>query len=89
MEDDDVDGEKTVKKAAKRTEDFKSKGEVKIDEKSELRQLQPKREKLEGEKKYFRVELSNISSEEEGKELCSILSSRQFSCLLFNDLGGN
>ncbi len=46
-------------------------------------------EKLEGEKKYFRVELSNISSEEEGKELCSILSSRQFSCLLFNDLGGN
>ena len=46
-------------------------------------------EKLEGDKKYFRVELTNIGSEEEGKKLCSILSSRQFSCLLFNDLGAN
>ena len=44
-------------------------------------------EKLEGEKKYFRVELTNIGTEEEGKKLCSILSSRQFSCLLFNTLG--
>ncbi len=43
--------------------------------------------KLEGEKKVFRVELTDISSEEEGKKLCSILSSRQFSCLLFNEIG--
>ena len=42
-------------------------------------------EKLEGDKKLFRVQLTNISSEEEGKDLCSILSSRQFSCLLFKD----
>ena len=41
-------------------------------------------EKLEDQKKYFTVELVNIGSEEEGRKLCSILSSRQFSCLLFN-----
>ena len=46
-------------------------------------------EKLEGETIFFRVELTNIGSEEEGKKLCSILSSRQFSCLLLNDLGSN
>ncbi len=39
-------------------------------------------EQLEGEKTFFRVELTNVGSEEEGKNLCSILSSRQFSCLL-------
>ena len=43
--------------------------------------------KLEGEKKFFRVELMNISSIEEGKKLCSMLSSRQFSCLLVNEQG--
>ena len=42
-------------------------------------------EKLEGNKKLFRVQLINISSKEEGEKLCSILSSRQFSCLLFNE----
>ena len=42
-------------------------------------------EKLKGEKKLFRVELTNISSEEEGNKLCSILSGRQFSCLAFNE----
>ena len=42
-------------------------------------------EKLEGGKKFFRVQLVNISSKEEGEKLCSILSSRQFSCLLFNE----
>ena len=42
-------------------------------------------EKLEGDKKLFRVQLINISSKEEGEKLCSILSSRQFSCLLFNE----
>ncbi len=42
-------------------------------------------EQLEGETIFFRVELTNIGSEEEGKKLCSILSSRQFSCLLFNE----
>ncbi len=42
-------------------------------------------EKLEGERKTFRVELINISSKEDGKKLCSILSSRQFSCLLFEE----
>ena len=42
-------------------------------------------EKFEGDKKLFRVQLINISSKEEGEELCSILSSRQFSCLLFNE----
>ena len=42
-------------------------------------------EKVEGDKKLFRVQLINISSEEEGENLCSILSSRQFSCLLFKD----
>ena len=46
-------------------------------------------EQLEGETIFFRVELTNIGSEEEGKKLCSILSSRQFSCLLFNELGNN
>ncbi|MDC3076311.1 SPOR domain-containing protein [Paracoccaceae bacterium] len=42
-------------------------------------------ETVEGDKKFFRVQLTNISSEEEGEKLCSILSSRQFSCLLFNE----
>ena len=46
-------------------------------------------EQLEGETIFFRVELTNIGSEEEAKKLCSILSSRQFSCLLFNELGSN
>ena len=46
-------------------------------------------EQLEGETIFFRVELTNIGSEEEGKKLCSILSSRQFSCVLFNGLGSN
>ena len=46
-------------------------------------------EQLEGETTFFRVELTNIGSEEEGKKLCSILSSRQFSCLLLNELGSN
>ena len=42
-------------------------------------------EKLEGNKKLFRVQLINISSKEEGENLCSILSERQFSCLVFNE----
>ena len=42
-------------------------------------------EKLKGEKKLFRVELTNISSEEERDKLCSILSGRQFSCIAFNE----
>ena len=42
-----------------------------------------------GETIFFRVELTNIGSEEEGKKVCSILSSRQFSCLLLNELGSN
>ena len=46
-------------------------------------------EQLEGETIFFRVELTNIRSEEEGEKLCSILSSRQFSCLLLNDLDSN
>ena len=46
-------------------------------------------ERLKGETIFFRVELTNIGSEEEGEKLCSILSSRQFSCLLLNDLGSN
>ena len=46
-------------------------------------------EQLEGETIFFRVELTNIGSEEEGKKLCSILSSRQFSCLLFSELDSN
>ena len=46
-------------------------------------------EQLEGETIFFRVELTNIGSAEEGKKLCSILSSRQFSCLLFNEFGSN
>ena len=46
-------------------------------------------EQSEGETIFFRVELTNIRSEEEGEKLCSILSSRQFSCLLLNDLGSN
>ena len=46
-------------------------------------------EQSEGETIFFRVEMTNIGSEEEGEKLCSILSSRQFSCLLFNELGSN
>ena len=46
-------------------------------------------EQLEGETTFFRVELTNIGSEEEGKKVCAILSSRQFSCLLLNELGSN
>ena len=46
-------------------------------------------EQLEGETIFFRVELTNIGSEEEGKKVCAILSSRQFSCLLLNELGSN
>ena len=46
-------------------------------------------EQLEGETIFFRVELTNIGSEEEGKKVCAILSSRQFSCLLLNKLGSN
>ena len=46
-------------------------------------------EQLEGETIFFRVELTNIGSEKEGEKLCSLLSSRQFSCLLLNDLGSN
>ncbi len=46
-------------------------------------------EQLEGERNFFRVELTNLRSEEEGEKVCSILSSRQFSCLLLNDLGSN
>ena len=46
-------------------------------------------EQLEGETIFFRVELTNIGSEEEGKKVCSILSSRQFSCLLLDELGSN
>ena len=46
-------------------------------------------EQVEGENTFFRVELTNIGSEEEGKKLCSILSSRQFSCLLFSELDSN
>ena len=42
-------------------------------------------EKLEGDKIFFRVQLINISSKEEGEKLCSTLSSRQFSCLLFDE----
>ena len=42
-------------------------------------------ENVEGDKKFFRVQLTNISSEEDGEKLCAILSSRQFSCLLFNE----
>ncbi len=45
--------------------------------------------KPEGDKKTFRVQLLNIVSEEAGKKLCAILSSRQFSCLLFNESGEN
>tara|TARA_B100000989_G_scaffold258277_1_gene208117 strand:- start:126 stop:842 length:717 start_codon:yes stop_codon:yes gene_type:complete len=40
-------------------------------------------ENLEGDKKFFTVQLINIGSKEEGEKLCSMLSSRQFSCLLF------
>ena len=42
-------------------------------------------ENLEGDKKFFTVQLINIGSKEEGEKLCSMLSSRQFSCLLFNE----
>jgi hypothetical protein len=41
-------------------------------------------ENLEGDKKFFTVQLINIGTREEGEKLCSMLSSRQFSCLLFN-----
>lgn len=40
--------------------------------------------KFEDEKEFFTVELMSIGSEEEGAKLCSILSSREFSCLLLN-----
>ena len=46
-------------------------------------------EQLEGETIFFRVELTNIGSEEEAKKVCSILASRQFSCLLLSELGSN
>tara|TARA_B100000886_G_scaffold96612_1_gene64089 strand:- start:227 stop:958 length:732 start_codon:yes stop_codon:yes gene_type:complete len=46
-------------------------------------------EQSEDETTFYRVELTNIGSEEEGKKLCSVLSSRQFSCLLLNELGSN
>ena len=46
-------------------------------------------EKLEGERNFFTVQLIDIASEEEGEQLCSILSSRQFSCLLINEEGMN
>ena len=42
-------------------------------------------ENFEGDKKVFTVQLINIGSKEEGEKLCSMLSSRQFSCLLFNE----
>ena len=42
-------------------------------------------ENLEGDKKFFTVQLINIGSKEEGQKLCSMLSNRQFSCLLFNE----
>ena len=42
-------------------------------------------EKLEGDKKLFKVQLTNINSKEEGENLCSILSKRQFSCILFTE----
>ena len=42
-------------------------------------------ENLEGDKKFFTVQLINIGSKEEGEKLCSMLSSRQVSCLLFNE----
>ena len=42
-------------------------------------------ERLEGDKKLFKVELININSKEEGDNLCSILSKRQFSCILFKE----
>ena len=34
---------------------------------------------------FVTVQLINIGSKEEGEKLCSLLSSRQFSCLLFNE----
>ena len=42
-------------------------------------------EKLEGDKKLFRVQMINIKSKKEGENLCSILSKRQFSCILFKE----
>ena len=42
-------------------------------------------ENFEGDKKFFTVQLINIGSKEEGEKLCSMLSSRQFSCLVFNE----
>ena len=42
-------------------------------------------ENLEGDKKFFTVQLINVGSKEEGEKLCSMLSSRQLSCLLFNE----
>ena len=46
-------------------------------------------EQLEGDTIFFRVELTNIGSEEEGKKLCSILSSRELSCLLLNEIASD
>ncbi|MDC3087316.1 hypothetical protein OA343_02195 [Paracoccaceae bacterium] len=40
---------------------------------------------LEGDKKFFTVQLINIGTREEGEKLCSMLSSKQFSCLLINE----
>ena len=42
-------------------------------------------ERLEGDKKLFKVEVININSKEEGDNLFSILSKRQFSCILFKE----
>ncbi len=41
-------------------------------------------ERFKDEKEFYTVELMNIDSEDAGSKLCSILSSRQFSCLLLN-----
>ena len=41
--------------------------------------------KIDGLKDTFVVQLTNINSRKEGEKLCSKLSSRQFSCLLFNE----
>ena len=61
--------------------DFIKKKNKKLLEDHDLKIFQ----KLEGNKKIFRVQLTKINSKAEGEKLCSILSSRQFSCLLFND----
>lgn len=41
-------------------------------------------EKNDGTKTIFRLQVTNISSKIQGEKLCAILSSRQFSCLLFS-----